>query len=157
MSCFFLPLFLAKNAGCFTPLSFRTGIVRNPSGRDSNLPKHSPPCEVDPVQSIYRMTAESDETRMLEKGPKKGHPLFPFFLAKKAGCFTPLSFRTGNVRNPSGRDSNLSEHSPPCEVDPVQSIYRMTAESDETRMLEKGPKKTTHFFQSRNLWLSYSS
>ena len=69
--------FLAKIAGCFTPLSFRTGIVRNPSGRDSNLSEHSPPCEVDPVQSIYRMTAESDETRMLEKGPKKGHPLFP--------------------------------------------------------------------------------
>ena len=29
----------------------------------------------------------------------------------------------------SGRDSHLSAHSPPCEVDPVQSMYRMTAES----------------------------
>ena len=45
------------------------------------------------------------------------------------GQVTALSFRTGTVRNPSGRDSHLSGHSPPCEVDPVQSMYRMTAES----------------------------
>ena len=50
-------------------------------------------------------------------------------MAKSTGCFTPLSFRTGMVRNPSGRDGHLSEHSPPCEVGPVKSMYGMTAES----------------------------
>ena len=39
-----------------SPLSFPTGIVRNPLGRDSHLSGHSPPCGVDPVQSMYGMT-----------------------------------------------------------------------------------------------------
>ena len=47
---------MAKSTGCVTPLSFRTGIVRNPPGRDSHLSGHSPPCGVDPVQSMYGMT-----------------------------------------------------------------------------------------------------
>ncbi len=52
-------MFEAVAKGQITALSFRTGIVRNPSGRDSHPAGHSPPCEVDPLQSIYRMTAES--------------------------------------------------------------------------------------------------
>ena len=54
----------------------------------------------------------------------KGEALYEDSITKSTGCFTPLSFRTGIVRNPSGRNSNLSGHSPPCEVDPVQSMYR---------------------------------
>ena len=65
----------------------------------------------------------------------------PFFL------LTPLSFRTGIVRNPSDRDSNLSEHSPPCEVDPVQSMYGMTAES-----VGKRTEKWTPTFSSRETY-----
>ncbi len=45
--------------GQVTVGSFRTGIVRNPPGRDSHLSGHLPSCEVVPVQSMYRMTVES--------------------------------------------------------------------------------------------------
>ena len=40
-----------------------------------------------------------------------------------------LSFRIGIVRNPFGRDSHMSGHSPPCELAPVQSLNSMTAVS----------------------------
>ena len=143
-----------------TPLSFRTGIVRNPSGRDSNLSEHSPPCEVDPVQSMYMMTAGSvgkngnisqkKDTHIYQlrfyRCPFSSFPFSSFFL------LTPLSFRTGIVRNPSGRDSNLSEHSTPCEVDPVQSMYRMTAGSvgkNGNISQKKEQKKDTHIYQLR--------
>lgn len=48
-------------------------------------------------------------------------------MAKSVGCFTPLPFPTGIAQNPSDRDSHLSEHSPPCEEGPVQTMYGMTA------------------------------
>lgn len=48
---------MAKSTGCFTALPLRVGIVRNLSGRDSYLSGHLPPCELGPVQSMYRMTA----------------------------------------------------------------------------------------------------
>lgn len=50
-------------------------------------------------------------------------------MAKSTGYFNPLSFRTGIVRNSSGVDSYLSDHSAPCEVNSVQSLYRMAGES----------------------------
>nr|MDT0252981.1 hypothetical protein [Endozoicomonas sp.] len=39
-------------------LSLCTWTVHNPPGRDSHRPERSHPCEMDPVQSLYRMTAE---------------------------------------------------------------------------------------------------
>ena len=101
-----------------SPLSFRTGVVRNLSGRDSHLSGHSPPCVVDPVQSLYRMTAESVVISYCHFPERFSTPRI----------YSPVIL-TGIVRSPSGRDSHLSGHSPPCVVDPVQSLYRMTAES----------------------------
>ena len=50
---------MAKSAGCFTVLSLCTGIVRNPSGKNSHLTGHSTIREVAHVQPLYRMTEES--------------------------------------------------------------------------------------------------
>ena len=46
---------MVKSTGCFTPLSLRRGIVRNPSGRNSHLSGHAPPGELDPVQPMHRI------------------------------------------------------------------------------------------------------
>ena len=76
---------------------------------------------------------EPDEYIEFEKAAEHKHEyingLITAMEAVAKGQVTALSFRTGIVRNPSGRDSHLSGHSPPCGVDPVQSMYRMTAES----------------------------
>ena len=67
-------------------------------------------------------------TRLLQKSntPAGRHPREEGVAKSQV---TVLSLCTGIVRNPSGRDSHLSGHSPPCEMDPVQAIYRMAAES----------------------------
>ena len=61
--------------------------------------------------------------------------------------FTGVQF--SRVRNSIGRDCNLSEHSLPCDVDPVQSVYRMTV-----KKRIKSKKRASTFFQLRNLWVN---
>ena len=85
-------------------MSLRTGNVTQPTGRESSVSRHSPPCGMVPVQSMYGMTAW-EYCQVSED---------------------VIAYR--ECTQPTGRESSVSRHSPPCGMVPVQSMYGMTAE-----------------------------